>query len=102
MAIQAQRTPTQHPAEPGNPPAVRRRLATGSTDPAPHHLVFLRPSVAIKIDLGPWKFEKGDELEGTLIHHPVNTSRKIIIRTTRGTFNVNQEDVADVSAAGSA
>ena len=56
--------------------------------------------MAIKIHLGPWYLEKGDELEGTLISHPINTARKIIIRTTRGTFNVNQEDVADVAGAG--
>ncbi len=99
MAIQAHRAPSQHPAEPGDPPTVRHALASGPTDPAPHHLVLLRRSVAIKIHVGPWYFEKGDGLKGTLIGHPINASRKIIIRTTRGTFNLNQEDVADVPEA---
>ncbi len=99
MGIPAHRAPTQQLAEPGTPPTVWHGLAAGATDPAPHHLVLLRPSLAIKIHLGPWYLEKGDELEGTLISHPINTSRKIIIRTTWGTFNINQEDVADLPRA---
>jgi hypothetical protein len=53
--------------------------------------------MAIKLHLGTWYFHGGEVLEGTLIRHPSNTYRKVIIQTARGTFNVNEEDVADVS-----
>lgn len=99
MAIQAHRAPTQHSVKAGDPPTVRHALALGPTDPARHHLVLLRPSPAIKIHVGSWYLEEGDELEGTPMNHPSNSSRKVIIRTTSGTFNVNQEDVADIPAA---
>ncbi len=102
MRIPAHRAPTPHLAEAGEPPTVRRGLASGSTDPAPHHWVLLRPSMAIKLHLGTWYLDEGEVLEGTLIRHPINTSRKIIIQTTRGTFNVNEEDVAEVSSVESA
>ena len=99
MAISAHHAPTDRSAGPGDPPTVRHALASGANDPALRRVVLLRPSMAIRIDLGPWYLEKGDELEGTLMSHPSNTFRKVIIRTTRGTFNVNQEDVAEVPRA---
>lgn len=99
MGIPAHRAPTQQLAEPGTPPTVWHGLAAGATDPAPHRLVLLRPSVAIKVHFGPWYFDEGEELVGTLIRHPTNTSRKTVIQTTQGTFNINEEDVADVSKA---
>jgi hypothetical protein len=88
---------TQQLAEAGVPPTVRHGLTSGPTDPAAQHWVLLRPSLAIKLHLGPWYLDEGEVLEGTLIRHPINISRKIIIQTTRGTFNVNEEDVAEVS-----
>jgi hypothetical protein len=72
-------------------------IARGSSDPAPHRLILLRASLANKINLGSRRFDEGEELTGTLIRHPVNDSRKIVMRTDRGIFNLDQEDVADAS-----
>ena len=56
----------------------------------------VRTSVGIKLGQGPWYFTRGDKLDGVLMEHPVNASRKVIISTSLGTFNVNQEDIEEL------
>ena len=55
----------------------------------------VRSSIGIKLGQGPWFFDRGDQLDGVLMAHPVNASRKLIISTELGTFNVNEEDVEE-------
>ena len=52
-----------------------------------------RSSFGVKVGFGAWLFNEGEVLYRMLIMHPVNAARKIVIRTNRGTFNVNEEDV---------
>ncbi len=55
--------------------------------------LLVRPSYGVKVGVGAWFFNEGEVLDGLLITHPVNAARKLVIRTNRGTFNVNEEDV---------
>lgn len=55
----------------------------------------VRSSIGIKLGQGPWFFGQGDKLDGVLMAHPVNASRKVIILTELGTFNVNEEDIEE-------
>lgn len=56
-------------------------------------LLVIRASLGVKVGFGAWLFNEGEVLDGIRIMHPVNASRKLVIRTNRGTFNVNEEDV---------
>lgn len=56
----------------------------------------VRSSIGIKLGQGPWFFSRGDKLDGVLMEHPVNASRKVIISTVLGTFNVNEEDIEEL------
>ena len=68
------------------------RYATGVARES-SRLLVIRASPGVKIGFGAWLFNEGEVLDGIRITHPVNASRKLIIRTSRGTFNVNEEDV---------
>lgn len=52
--------------------------------------------MGIKLGQGSWSFSRGDRLDGVLTTHPVNASRKLIIRTELGTFNLNEEDLEEL------
>lgn len=56
----------------------------------------VRASIGIKLGQGQWSFKEGDRLDGVLTAHPVNASRKVIIPTKLGTFNLNEEDLEEV------
>lgn len=66
---------------------------SGTLAHKPSRFLVLRASLGVKINTGAWLFKQGDVLDGVLIAHPVNAARKIVIRTDRGIFNVNEEDV---------
>lgn len=71
-------------------------LALSKLAHKPAHLRLLRPSLGIKAGIGGWFFREGEVLRGVLITHRVNTARKVVIRTDRGVFNLNEEDIEDV------
>ncbi len=56
----------------------------------------VRASIGIKLGQGRWSFNRGDRLDGVLITHPVNASRKVIIDTGMGMFNLNEEDLEEL------
>ncbi len=56
----------------------------------------VRASIGIKLGQGLWSFNRGDRLDGVLMTHPVNASRKVIIDTESGMFNLNEEDLEEV------
>lgn len=66
---------------------------SGTLAHKPSRFLVMRPSLGVKVKMGAWLFRQGDVLDGVLIVHPVNAARKIVVRTDRGTFNVNEEDV---------
>ena len=77
-----------------------RRAALGAglgvRTPTESHFRVVRFSVGVKLGQGPWSFSRDDRLDGVLLTHPVNASRKVVIATEQGTFSLNEEDLEEL------